>query len=115
MKTQAATVSDYIAELPEDRRKALTTLRSLIRKTAPLAEESIRYGMASYTTGTMEIGLASQKNHMAVYVCDPEVVDAHREELGKLNCGKGCIRFKSLDELPLDVVRAIIEELVEKG
>jgi len=34
----------------------------------------------------------------------------HRDALGKLNCGKSCIRFKKLAELPLDVLREIVRD-----
>jgi uncharacterized protein YdhG (YjbR/CyaY superfamily) len=102
MKSQATTVADYFDGLPEDRRVALTKLRTLIRKAAPAAVESMQYGMAAFTTDEIVFGLASQKAHMALYVCDAtDVVDAHRQQLGKLNCGKGCIRFRKLEDLPM--------------
>jgi uncharacterized protein YdhG (YjbR/CyaY superfamily) len=109
MQSKATTVQAYLEELPEDRRKALSKLRTLIRKIAPDAVEGMQYGMASYSIGEILFGLASQKAHMALYVCS-DVVDAHREGLGKLKCGKGCIRFRNLDDLPLDVVSAILKE-----
>jgi uncharacterized protein YdhG (YjbR/CyaY superfamily) len=114
MQSKATTVKDYLDELPEDRRKALSKLRTLIRKTAPAAAEGMQYGMINYMMGNMLCGLASQKGYMALYVCDTAVVDAHRSRLGKLNCGKGCIRFKSLDDLPLDVVADILAEVFQR-
>ena len=110
MKSQAKTVWAYLEELPEDRRKALSRLCALIREIAPDAVEGMQYGMASYTMGELLFGLGSQKAHMALYVCDAEAVEAHRTGLGKLNCGKGCIRFRKLDDLPLDVVSAILKD-----
>ena len=86
----------------------------MIREAAPNAVEDIQYGMISYAQGEMLCALASQKNHMTLYVCDPPVVDAHRVGLGKLNCGKGCIRFKRLDDLPLEVVRDILREAAQR-
>ena len=55
------------------------------------------------------VAFAAQKNHFSVYVMGQGLAD-HRHELGKLDCGKGCIRFKTLEELPLDVLRAIVRE-----
>ena len=57
-------------------------------------------------------GLASQKNHMALYLCsaygDPEMDAWFRSQFllaGKrLDMGKSCIRFKKLDDLPLEVI-----------
>jgi uncharacterized protein YdhG (YjbR/CyaY superfamily) len=114
MKSKATTVAEYLEELPEDRRKALSKLRALIRKVAPSAVENMQYGMPTYAMGEMLFGLASQKGYMALYVCDTAVVDAHRPRLGGLSCGKGCIRFGSLDELPLEVVSAILKEAFQR-
>jgi uncharacterized protein YdhG (YjbR/CyaY superfamily) len=111
VQSKAKTPKEYLDELPEDRRKALTKLRTMIRKRAPAAVESMDYGMITYTMGGHLCALASQKGYMALYVCGP-AVDAHRSRLGKLNCGKGCIRFKKLDDLPLDVAGDIVTEAV---
>ena len=110
MKSTATSVPEYLAEQPPDRQHALTRVRSVIRNVAPDAKESMQYGMLAYELNGMFCGLASQKNYMALYVCDPEIVDAHRETLGKLNCGKGCIRFRKIEELPLDTIMAIMTD-----
>ncbi len=114
MKSKATTVSQYLDELPEPRRTALSKLRKLVRKIAPDAVESMQSGLASYALGDMFFALASQKRYMALYVCDPAAVEAHRAGLNKLNCGKGCIRFQNLEELPLDVVSAILKDAVQR-
>ena len=55
------------------------------------------------------VAFAAQKNYFSVYVMGRgQRLADHRQELGKLNCGKGCIRFKKLEELPLDAVREIV-------
>jgi uncharacterized protein YdhG (YjbR/CyaY superfamily) len=109
MQSKATTVKDYLQELPEDRRKALSKVRTLIRKAAPDAREEMGFGMITYTLGPMLFALASQKGYMSLYA-DPKVVAAHRARLGKLNCGKSCIRFRKLDDLPLDAVADILAE-----
>ncbi len=114
MQSNATTVAEYLEELPADRQAALKKVRSLIRKAVPQAKESMQYGMAAYDLNGLICSLASQKNYMALYVCEPEVVDAHRAALGKLNCGKGCIRFRNLEELPLDAVADILKEAGSK-
>ena len=55
------------------------------------------------------VAFASHKNHFSVYVMGKRLTE-HRDALGKLNCGKGCIRFKKLEELPLDVLRQIVRD-----
>lgn len=113
MQSKATTVAGYLDELPEDRRAALAQLRKLIRKVAPKAVESMQYGMATYAMGDMLCALASQKGYMALYVGGAALV-AHRQKLKGLNCGKGCIRFKSIDDLPLDEVTVILQDAVRQ-
>jgi hypothetical protein len=57
--------------------------------------------------------LASQKNYMALYVCESDIVKAHLPQLGKVSCGKGCIRFKRLTDLNLSSVESILREILE--
>jgi uncharacterized protein YdhG (YjbR/CyaY superfamily) len=114
VQSKAATVKEYLDELPEDRREALSRVRKLIRKTAPAATEGMQYGMIGYSLGPLLFSLGSQKNYMALYVCDPAAVEAHRERLGKLNCGKGCIRFRELEDLPLDAIGDILAEALKR-
>jgi uncharacterized protein YdhG (YjbR/CyaY superfamily) len=114
MKSKAATVTEYLAQLPPDRRAALSKLRDLVRKTVPEAVEGMQYGMAAYTLGEVLCGLGSQKNHMAFYVCDVEIVDRYRDRLGAIDCGKSCVRFRRLEDLPLDVVEKILTDIFKK-
>jgi uncharacterized protein YdhG (YjbR/CyaY superfamily) len=112
MKSRATTVSQYLEELPEERRAVLAKLRELVRQIAPDAVEGMQYGMPSYAMGDMLCALASQKGYLALNVCDSAAVEAHRAGLKGLSCGKACIRFQSLDELPLDVVSAVLRDAV---
>ena len=110
MKSAATSVPEYLAELPADRQAALKKVRGIIKKAIPAAKESMQYGMAAYELSGLICAFASQKNYMALYLCEPEVVEAQRAALGKLNCGKGCIRFRNLEELPLDAISDILTE-----
>ena len=81
MQSDAKTVTEYLAGLPDDRRKAIKTVRALIRKHLPKGyEEAMNWGMISYQVPLktcpqtyngqplVYAALASQKNHMAVYL-----------------------------------------------
>ena len=105
----AVTVDGYIAAADPDRREALRALREVIRDAVPQAREEIRHKMPYYVYHGDLVAFASQKDHLSVYVMGPRLAD-HLHDLGKLNCGKGCIRFKQLEELPLDVLREIVRE-----
>ena len=60
----------------------------------------------------MLCAFASQKRYMSLYV-EPRILDRHRTELQDLNLGKSCIRFKSIAQLPLSVVRTVLDETVK--
>lgn len=111
MQSAAKTVPAYLKELPADRRRALVILRKMIKQAVPDAKESMQSGMATYAVGSCPLfALASQKRHLALYVCEWNAMTKYRSRFGKSNCGKGCIRFQKLDDLPLDVVQELIEE-----
>jgi len=110
-KIRWVTVDQYIAAADPDRREALRTLRAVIRHAAPREREEIRHEMPYYIYQGDLVAFASHKNYYSVYVMGGRLTD-HRDALGKLNCGKSCIRFKKLDQLPLDVLREIVRDTV---
>ncbi len=122
MRSEAATVAQYLDELPDDRRTALARVRKTIRANLPAGyEEVMNWGMITYQVPLatypntyngrplMYAGLASQKYHMAVYLSavypdSKAFQDAYRATGKRLDMGKSCVRFKSLDDLPLDLI-----------
>jgi len=125
MRSDAVTVEEYLASLPEDRREAISAVRSLILERLPDGyEEEMRWGMISYEVPLaiqpdtyngkplMYAALASQKRHMAVYLSGVYADQAAREDFeqayratGKrMDMGKSCVRFRRLDDLPLEVI-----------
>ena len=104
------TVDEYIAAADPDRRDALRAIRDVIREAAPHAHEEIRHRMPYYVHHGDLVAFAAQKGHFSVYVMGDRRLAEHRDALGKLDCGKGCIRFRKLEELPLGVLREIVRE-----
>jgi hypothetical protein len=128
MTSKAATVEEYLAGLPEDRRLAISTVRELVLKNLqPGFEEGMEYGMIGYyvphsiypagyhcdrTKPLSFVSLASQKNYMSLYLTFGLSDTNRRAEFGaawaaagkKLDAGVSCIRFKKLDQLALDVI-----------
>ena len=118
----AATPDEYLASLPDDRRKAVAAVRDTINENLPDGfEEQMQYGMISwvvplgrysetYNGEALSIAsLASQKRHMALYLnCEYASPTGFRESWEatgkKLDMGKSCVRFRSLDAVALDVV-----------
>jgi hypothetical protein len=129
VSSKATTVEEYLASLPPERRAALAAVRKVIKKNLPRGyEEGMQYGMIGYyvpltrfpkTYNGQPLGvaaLASQKGHMSLYLMsvygDPETQrwfqSEYKKSGKKLDMGKSCVRFKSPDDLALDVVGKVI-------
>lgn len=103
-------VDAYLAGLAPDRREALSDLRQIILDAAPSAKETMRYRMPTYEYGDVVLfSFASQKHYMSLYM-EPGLVEQHRGELAGLSLGKSCIRFRKLEDLPLETVKVILRE-----
>lgn len=129
MQSKATRISDYLDELPEDRRKVVDRLRKIIKKNLPKGfQEVISYGMIGYvvphkiypagyhcdpSTPLPFINLASQKNFVALYHMglygDKKLLDWFTGEWkkavpAKLDMGKSCIRFSKPESIPYDLI-----------
>ena len=136
VKSSATSVKEYLAELPPDRREAIEKVRNIILDNlADGFEEKMNWGMITYEIPLstypetynkqplMMAALASQKNYMAVYLMtiygfrDNE--DWFKEEYKKtgkkLDMGKSCVRFKTLGDLPLELVARVISDATVPG
>jgi Domain of unknown function (DU1801) len=121
----ATTPEEYIASLPEDRREAVSAVRDVVNRNLPPGyEEGIAYGMIAWWVPLETFpdtyngqplglaGLASQKNYISVYLNtvygspDEEAwFKARYAASGKqLNMGRSCVRFRHLDDLPLELI-----------
>jgi uncharacterized protein YdhG (YjbR/CyaY superfamily) len=110
---QTLEVDEYLDALHPQRRAALTEVRSLVLETVPHAVETMRYRMPTYDyRDHMLCAFASQKRYMSLYM-DTDIVDKHRADLAHLDLGKSCIRFRRLDQLPLDTIELMLEETVQ--
>jgi uncharacterized protein YdhG (YjbR/CyaY superfamily) len=113
MSRADSAVDTYLAELVPARQQALTRIRELILEVVPEAEETMKYRLPTYEYRAEPLcAFASQKHHMSLYM-DVDLVEKHRPELAGLDVGKSCIRFRRLDKVPLDTIRAILTETVQ--
>ena len=123
--SKAATVEEYLGELPAERRQTVEAVRTVIRDNLPDGyEEAMQFGMISYVVplerypktyngqALSYAALASQKNYVSVYLMniysDVETerwfTERYRASGKRLDMGKACVRFKKLDDLPLDLI-----------
>lgn len=131
VSTSTTTPSDYLASLPQDRREVISAVRDLILQYLPEGyEETINWGMLSYEVPLevypdtynkkplSYIALAAQKNYNSLYLMsvyqDPadyqELMDAFAAIGVKPDIGKSCVRFKKLEQLPLETIARLISK-----
>ena len=127
--SKAATVEEYLAELPAERREVVSKVREIVKRNLPKGyNETMQWGMIFYGLPLSRypktyngeplgyVGLAAQKNYYALYLMgpymDPEqgklLESAFKRAGKKMDMGKSCLRFRKLDDLPLDAVGEII-------
>jgi uncharacterized protein YdhG (YjbR/CyaY superfamily) len=139
MQSKATTPKEYIESLPEDRKRAVSDLRSEIRKNLPKGfSEDMSYGMLTYVVphsmypdgyhcdpkqALPFMSVASQKHfiavyHMGIYV-DKKLLDWFTTEFpkhtdAKLDMGKSCIRFKKPEKIPFQLIGKLATKITPK-
>jgi Domain of unknown function (DU1801) len=132
VSSSAKTPDEYVASLPPDRRQAISTVLDVIRRNLPDGfEEGMELGMIAWYVPLERFGdtyngrplglagLASQKQYMSLYLNavygDPQLAEWFRDRYAqsgkRLNMGKSCLRFRSLDDVPLDVIGETIAKV----
>jgi len=127
----ATSVEEYLGELPEDRRAVVTALRRLVRKHLPKGfRETVSFGMIAYGVPLerypdtyngqplCNVAIAAQKNYYSLYLMgvyqdaakEAALKDAFKATGKKLDMGKSCLRFRSLDDLPMEAIGRVIAE-----
>jgi uncharacterized protein YdhG (YjbR/CyaY superfamily) len=139
MPSNNTTPEAFISALPEDRKKVINEIRNVILKNLPKGfEEVIGYGMLAYVVPHKLypngyhvdpklplpfINLASQKNFIALYhmgiYADKELLKWFTTEYAKvsqtkLDMGKSCIRFKKIDQIPIDLIGKLVNKVSTK-
>jgi uncharacterized protein YdhG (YjbR/CyaY superfamily) len=108
--TEPATVDEYLATLPDDRRAAMEQLRQTIRAAAPNAHEQLSYKMPAFKThGQFLVSYDAFKKHYSLFPASDGVVESLGDEIRPHLAGRGTIQFKADRPLPLDLIRRIIE------
>jgi hypothetical protein len=139
-QSKAQTVDEYLDELPAERKEAITTVRKVVLDHLPDGyREAMQYGMISYvipletypdTYNRQPLAyasLASQKNYMSLCLMniygDTETeqwfTERYKASGKRLNMGKSCVRFKRLEDLPLELIgeaiaRTKVSEFIDR-
>jgi len=129
VRSDAATVEEYLNELAPDRRKQIDAVRRVVLENLPDGyQEAMNWGMISWEIPLarypdtynrqplMYAALAAQKSYMSLYLMCVYAHDGRRADFErrfkasgkKLNMGKSCVRFKSAEDLPMDLIAETI-------
>ena len=128
-RSTATTVAAYLAKLPPERRTALARVRRVIRTHLPRGyRETMNWGAITYEVPLRQYpatyngqalcyaALVAQKNHLSLYLMAAygsttlrrRLKEGFRKAGKRLNMGKACIRFRTTDDLALDVIGEIV-------
>lgn len=111
MQSKALTIAAYLAGLGDRERAVIETLVRLVRDVAPDAIGTMKYGMPTYELAGRMVAVNVQRNYFSFYA-DPAIVRRYRSDLGDLDVGKSCIRFRRIEDVPLAVLKNIVADYI---
>lgn len=105
-KARPKSITEYINAAPKEAQKKLREMRACIRKAAPGAKESLKWGMPAFSYRRILVMFAAFKHHIGFYPT-PSAVRAFAKDLSKFATAKGSIQFPLEKPLPLPLIRKI--------
>jgi uncharacterized protein YdhG (YjbR/CyaY superfamily) len=113
-RTLASDIDEYIAAFPKDIQQKLEAIRAMIHKTAPQAEEAIKYAMPTFVLNGNLVHFAAFKNHIGFYPA-PAGIAAFAKELSAYKGAKGSVQFPLDKPIPLTLISKIVKFRVKNN
>jgi uncharacterized protein YdhG (YjbR/CyaY superfamily) len=113
-KANPTSIDGYIASAPKDIQKLLEEIRATIKAAAPGAEETINYGIPTFTLHGNLVHFAAFKKHIGFYPT-PSGIEAFRDELSNYEGAKGSVQFPFSKKLPLALITKIVKFRVKEN
>jgi len=110
---KAQSVDAYIATAATETRAKLRQMRAIIREVAPLAKESISYGMPGYDKGQI-CWFALMKTHIGLYL-RPPIVKEHAKELAAYKTTKSAVHLPLEKPLPVALIKKLVRARIKKN
>ncbi len=107
-KTNPKSIDDYISRFPIETQKLLKQIRTVIRNSAPDAEETIKYAIPTFVLNGNLVHFAAYKNHIGFYPA-PSGIEAFKKELSSYEGSKGAVRFPINKPIPLKLITRIVK------
>ena len=105
----------YLARLPEARRERALALHGLILGLFPQAAVSLDHRMPTYRLGGQFVAWASMQRHLALYTCSAERIAGFRARHPEVAAGRGCLRFRDRQRLPLADLAQVVRNALAPG
>ena len=115
LQQEFQTIDEYIDLFPKEVAERLQTLRQLVRKEIPDAEETISYKIPTFKRhGTYVVYFSAHKNHISLHPSTP-TIEEKIKELSKYKKGAGTLQFPLNEPLPLPLIRKVIKLLSKEN
>jgi uncharacterized protein YdhG (YjbR/CyaY superfamily) len=117
MKTNQSSspkIDAYIAAFPEDVQAILKKIRSTIQNAAPDAEETINYGIPTFTLKGNLVHFAGFKKHIGFYPT-PTGIEKFKKELSVYEGAKGSVQFPLDKPIPYALISKIVKFRVKEN
>ena len=108
------TMDEYIGSFPKDVQEKLESIRKLVAKLAPDAQEKISYQMPTFYLNGNLVHFAAFQNHIGFYPT-PHGISEFQDELSKYKNGKGSVQFQLDEPLPMKLIERIVKYRIQKN
>lgn len=113
-KTKSREIDKVIAGFPKDVQEILEKVRETIRKAAPEAEETINYGIPTFTLKGNLVHFSAFKNHIGFYPT-PSGIEKFKKELSAYEMAKGSVKFPLDQHIPYGLITKIVKFRVKEN
>jgi uncharacterized protein YdhG (YjbR/CyaY superfamily) len=107
-------IDEYIAHFPKNVQNILVTLRSTVKRAAPDASETIKYGIPTFILNGNLVHFGGYKGHIGFYPA-PSGIEMFKKELSKYKNAKGSVQFPLDEPLPLELITKIVTFRVKEN
>jgi uncharacterized protein YdhG (YjbR/CyaY superfamily) len=113
-QSRSPKIDAYIAGFPEDVQQILEKIRTTIQKAAPNAEETINYGIPTFTLKGNLVHFAGFKKHIGFYPT-PTGIEKFKKELSVYEGAKGSVQFPLDKPIPYGLISKIVKFRVKEN
>lgn len=113
-KIKPTSIEEYIDTAPAEVQAKLRQMQACIRKAAPGATESLKWGMPAFSYQKILVTFAVFKKHIGFYPM-PSAIKAFAKDLTKYKTASGSIQFSLEKALPLTLISKIVKFRVKES